>query len=166
MGPVTIQCMVCTWQIPMAHGPNWYRCGCHWGVAMGGWGLYHNGLWVSLHKSNGQWGPRAMGWCPTGGAAMGVGGCSLPFVVCHCTVAMANGGHVVSVCVPLGVLLWGLGAATPNLGKAVAHQTPCGLQIGDCCHGCQRSRDGGQKPQRARPNGHPTKGILMCVYGG
>ena len=62
------------YQITMVHGPNGYRCGCHWVCGYGQWGCITQFLWgVSAHM---EWsvGPNGYRVVPNWGAAMVVWG--------------------------------------------------------------------------------------------
>ena len=81
------------YQITMVHGPNGYRCGCHWVCGYGQWGcITQFFMGVSAHM---EWsvGPNGYRVVPNWGAAMVVWGCTMQSLVYHCKVGMVNGGH-------------------------------------------------------------------------
>ena len=66
----------------------------------------------------------------------------------------------------LGVLLCGLGATSPNMGKATTHHQVLAAQLwAVAVEGCE-ARHGDRDPKVPTPMATPIRGIMMCGYGG
>ena len=67
---------------------------------------------------------------------------------------------------PLGVLLWGLGQQSPNIGRATTQHQMLAAQFGECSYGGWWSMGRARHPKSPTPMALPCKEILMCVQCG